>query len=784
MIKKLPLFAFLYTLLLACNLFGQSQAIHYDDQPIEKIDVMVMNLPPEACFDSNSVLSRIHTKQGDVFSQTEFDSDLKILIQEFDRVEPIVDFIGGKIFITLRIWPKPKIRTINWDGNERVKSKNLLKELGIACGTVFDRLAFNKAFHKIKAYYVKKGFFEAELSYDINVDYVCNEVDINVTIIEGRSGRVKDIVFHDFTCEEEEEILEMMVTKSWNRITSWLTNEGTYHEEAVQQDKFMILNYLQNEGYADARVTVEVCEAECDHRIILHITAEKGPLYTISYLSFKGNCLFTNEEIRESFTIGAGDPYAPEDLRETIAAITSLYGNRGYIDAYVDYEPKLDPDQCSYSISFTIDEGEQFCIGLIKVFGNCSTQTKTILHEVLFAPGEVFNLAKIRKTEERLRNVGYFETVNVYAVKSDTASGCGDNYRDVHIEVEETSTGNFGAFAGYSTVEDVFGGFNVTEKNFNWRGLPRLWTDGYGALRGGGEYVHFTTSIGQRSRRYVFSWTQPYFMDTPWSVGFDIENSSNRYISRDYDIEAWGFSLRAGYLLNQFLRFGWHYRIRDTHVIIEEKHPSPQMLRAARNAGIVSASGLALVYDSRDSASRPRNGFLSRLQVEFAGIGGEHCFMSYAYLNSSYFPIGKNGVLKYRADFKFIQPLNGSTANTIPLDERFFLGGDDGVRGFRPYAIGPKFPEGDPKGGIALTQYTGEYCHEINSRIDAFLFADAGSLSDHQWEIGDLKVAIGYGLRLKIFEGGPILNIGMGYPLNAHNHSDVKRFFFALGARF
>ncbi len=94
-----------------------------------------------------------------------------------------------------------------------------------------------------------------------------------------------------------------------------------------------------------------------------------------------------------------------------------------------------------------------------------------ILHECLLIPGEVFNVDKLKKSEERLTNVGYFKCVNVYIAQSNDQLGLECNYRDVHIEVEEQGTGHFGAFFGYSTAEDLFGGISITEKNFNYKGL-------------------------------------------------------------------------------------------------------------------------------------------------------------------------------------------------------------------------------------------------------------------------------------------------------------------------
>jgi outer membrane protein insertion porin family len=805
----------------------------YENKIVEKIDIVLSNISADANCETESIRSRLRTKQGGVFLQADFDSDLKKLVQDFDQIDPKIEVIDEKIYITLKIFPKPTIRMITWTGNHKMKIEELEKELGIRPGILFDRVEFTKAFHKLKAHYVKKGFFEAELDYKTCVDPISNHVDIEVLISEGRAGRVRQMFFQNFTCEEEEEILEMMITKKWSIFTSWLTNEGAYNEDAVQQDRLTIVNYLVNKGYADARVDFEVREAASAHRIILTITADKGEIYRFGPISIKGNAIFTEQEILRQFTFSEGDVYSPDALRNTISNITHIYGKKGYIDAFVDYETKLDPENRIFSIDLTMEEGEQFKVGLIKVLGNCTTQSSVILHETFLIPGEIFNIDKLQKTEERLRNTELFKSVNVYATRSQEVCGLGPNYRDVIIEVEETSTGNFGALAGYSTVESVFGGIKISEKNFNYKGLGNIFRDGYRAVRGGGEYVNLSGTIGAKSRTYMLSWTKPYFMDTQWTVGFDLERSNNRYISSDYDINASRFSLHAGYQINQFLRFGWHYRLSDSHVTVDAERKasgskishegshhesrsysseresrskersynskgrsyssddeSVTLTEQAKDPGLISATGISLTYDSTNSISDPRNGFRSQGLLEFAGLGGNATFFSAGYLNSYYIPFGKEGVIKFRGDAKFIYPCWGTNYEKIPIDERLFLGGDTAVRGYRPYAIGPKFKtvEGkltnDPAGGISMYLISAEYKRNLSQRFDLFVFFDGGHLSKHKFNTKALKTAVGFGLYVRVLESGPPLVIGMGYPLNAHRHSDVKKFFFSVGTQF
>ncbi|MBM3198603.1 MAG: hypothetical protein FJZ58_05045, partial [Chlamydiae bacterium] len=150
----------------------------YDGLYIAKLDILPEHLPLDTSFDERAVAQKLQTQKGDPFSQLTFDEDLKTLSQEYDRVEPSLEEHNGQLYITIRVWLRPTIRSIAWEGNQQFKTKTLQKELGIKAGSVLDRQAFNAAFNKVKEYYIKKGYFESQLQYKMLLDPKTNEVDI------------------------------------------------------------------------------------------------------------------------------------------------------------------------------------------------------------------------------------------------------------------------------------------------------------------------------------------------------------------------------------------------------------------------------------------------------------------------------------------------------------------------------------------------------------------------------------------------------------------------------
>ncbi|MCB1149094.1 MAG: outer membrane protein assembly factor BamA, partial [Chlamydiia bacterium] len=395
----------------------------YETQVVERIDVNFINAPSSGQLDEGSIVARMKTKPGKLFSLSDFDEDLKALAQSYEDVEPQVEMRDGKLYITLSISLKPQIRTIQWNGNSSISTAKLQKELGISPGETFDRAAFNKKFFEIKKYYVRNGYFEVELDYDLCYDRATNEVDIQIEVNEGRFGLIRKVVFEGFTADEKSELEGKMVSQPFNFIFKFFTDSGVYSEDHMLQDQYVITNYLQNKGYADVKVTIETRDVwigKCK-RIDLIIKAEKGEVYRFGDITIEGNCLFTEEELRCVMPIFAGDVFSPERLHETVTAIKDMYGNKGYIDAVVEFEPTLDPEAPLYHVNIFIEEGQQYYVGLVRVVGNWSTQPRVILHECPLTPGEVFNISKLKAAEVRLRNIGYFKTCNVYAVRPDEA---------------------------------------------------------------------------------------------------------------------------------------------------------------------------------------------------------------------------------------------------------------------------------------------------------------------------------------------------------------------------
>ncbi|CAM0117385.1 outer membrane protein assembly factor BamA [Rhabdochlamydiaceae symbiont of Dictyostelium giganteum] len=756
------------------------EQVHH--QRVSNILIQVENVPPESSFDETLILEKLKTQKGAPFSPSIFDQDLKTLSEHYDRIEPVVKVQSGEIVISLKVWLRPIIKNIVWEGNSDISSKILAKELSVKPSQPFNRMTFSQHFNKVKEYYIKKGYFESQLSYVIHSIPHTNAVDIHIHIVEGRAGTIDDIIFKGFTKKEKSQILEMIYTKKYNLFMSWITGQGLLNDEAIEQDKFTILNFLHNEGYADAKLDVLITNSLKKGRVNLTVTAKKGALFHIGDVSFQGNSLFSDETVKDALLIQPGDIYSPEKIRMATETVKDLYGRKGYIDTHVQFSSTPHPELNEYSIHFTIEEGSLYKIGLIRIVGNEQTKNNVILRESLLVPGEVFDSVRLKATQERLQNIGYFKSVNVYSVRSQDDKVLGGNYRDVYIEVEEMPTGHASVFFQANSGELV-GGLDVTESNFNYKGFTSLFQNGFSSLRGGGEYAHAKISLGSKQRSYTMSWITPYFHETKWRVGVEGFLSQSHIQAKEYKIDSLGGSLFASYPLTPYWTLSSKYRAKHANIDVSTG-ASPQEQTLEKGTGNISAASISFNFDSTDRISKPHHGFRSLLEFEFAGLLGDVAFLKYNYINSFYQHLWHHGTLKYKWEAKFIQPIFWTSSfNSIPVSERFFIGGLHSVRGFKDFDLGPHFPNGDPQGGITASVLSLEYNHELLKMLDGFLFVDAGSLSQKPFQIDRYQASYGLGIRVEVMNKMPV-TIGYGIPIHPLDPSQVQKFFFSMGGQF
>lgn len=814
----------------------------YQNLVIQKITVHIENQAPSDVDETQAVLHRLQTREGETFDQEAFDRDLKNLSDEFDWVEPRIKVDNHQVFISLDIKKRPTIERFEIEGSSFKKNK-ILREGELKQGMTYQRDNFYQSIHKIRDFYVKKGYFRVAISYTIDQIPNTNEIAVTLNISEGPKGKIDKIVYKGFTKDEQGEVSNLIRTREYSHLMSWLTGRGIIKEEEFAHDTQMIVNHLQNKGYVDAHVSMrleEKNEYPGNTMLVLLITLDRGEKYNIHNVTFSGEQLLEEDNLKKAAALKEGDVFSIDKIRAAQEKIKELYTKDGYLHTNVDYTLTLLPDSHEYDINFNVEESEQFRVGLVMVSGNYCTTKNVVYNNLDIEPGEVLDSRKLKSTQRRLQSTGYFKNVNVYPVKCEENVLKNEDFCDVMVEVNEAQTGNMSLFLGASSTDNVFGGIDLTENNFNIAGFRDVWNEGIPAFRGGGQYFQAKAQVGAKETDAGFTWMNPYLNDTLWRLSVDFNYNYNKIISSNYRIHTLGGALALRYPLSPHFSYGYRFRVRDAVTRVHtfpqdpaqvqqsvakeaiEKNWSPaqteqelqkklveaaelreELLKLQKNNGIISGFALVAGYDTTDNALRPHRGFRSNGEAELAGVvhssdfvpGGftqlqDFPFLKFGYLNSFYYPIWARGTFKARADFKFIQPLMNGRFEDFPIPERFFLGGEGTVRGYAPGKIGPSYPNKkgeensqNPTGGFSSALFSAEYLQNIAKPLDAFVFFDSGMITPNVFSFEKLYMSAGVGLRLDIGRQLPVI-VGVGFPINPDNENQVQKVFFSMAGEF
>ncbi len=749
---------------------------------IKKIEIVIENSQPNDTSIRHKILNQLQSKQNQTFDHTIFDRDLKNLSSDYDRVKPTITQTDDGLVIKLTLKEKPLITSIEVSGAS-FKSSKIIKKSELKLDQVYNHEEVYTALNKIREFYIKRGYFQVEINYNIENSTTTNSAHLIINIKEGKKGIIHDIVFKGFDTAEKKAVMNL-INSSKHNILSWLTGSGILNKEAIDQDTKAIVDYMHNQGYADAHVAINIIDLN-KKDLALEITLKRGEKYHFNEVNFKGLSSATAEDLEKEISIKDGSVYSTKTLQNAQAKIKSFYGNQGRIDTTVNYtlSTSID-DPYQYNVTFQIEESKVYNVGCIHIKGNRSTNKNTIYNRIKLTPGEKFSKKALTETQYNLLGSGLYKNVNVY-----TTEHPNDNqaYKDVVIDIKEASTGSMNFFAGANSTQNVFGGLNITENNFNILGFNSVFEDGIRSLRGGGEYLDLKAQFGKKDKSYSISWLNPYFMDSPWRLGIETSYNASNVISSNYDLHTIGNATSATYPISPYFYAGVKSRIKDAIIRL---HNISDVIsdKDARDSGLVVGASFIAGYDSTDNAFKPHRGIRSNIEIEAANLVrssmvDDFPFMKYAYLNSIYYPVSQKSTLKLRGDAKFITPFMKGTALGLPLTERFFLGGEETVRGYNPASIGPEYSPGNPSGGISSLLLSTEYKYNIIKPLDIFTFFDSGAVSIKKFKIGDMKMSTGVGARIDVGAGMPFV-IGYGIPINEKDKSKINKVFFSMSGSF
>ncbi len=737
--------------------------------------ITTINVKNNRTISTEIILSKIRTKIGDRFSQEVLNDDLKKLYatQYFTDISIDVEPDKDGVTVTFVIEEKPIIEDIVFKGNNEFRPQKLKSTMKTKPNEMLNLAILSQDMLDIKALYVKKGYPQIDIKYTIDTDKETNKAIITVIIDEKTHVKVASVKLAGNKAIKTNELRKILGTKP-----AWLFNPGIYNDETLQDDVDKIKSLYDDIGYLDIEVSPNLDYSPDGKVLSVTFDVKEGKQYLIGDIALRGNLVYTEKEVRKNIKMKKGKPFSMRALRDDIFSIRQFYYQYGYMNVIVDVEKNLNPQTANVDLIYNIDPKEIIYVGKIDIRGNLKTRDVVVRRELRVFPGDRFSGDKIRRSKERLYNLGFFENVSF-----DTEPTDNPTVQNLVVNVKETKTGEFSFGGGYSSVDMLMGFAEITQRNFDIMNFP--------TFTGGGQNLTIKGEIGMVRTNYNLGWTDPWIFGFPFLGGFDVYRTSHDKdsdVGWSYDETRMGGDLRLGKELTDTFRADLYYRVEDVKITNLDTNVS-QDLKTEEGGNIISSLTLELTHDTRDNVFNPTRGYLVNGTIEDAGgiLSGDKNFWKGTLAGTYYYSLFEKIVFEAKARAGFAKEY-GDTVN-VPVYERFYAGGANTIRGYRERSVGPRDKgSNDPIGGNAIILGNIEMTFPIYEKvIKGAVFYDVGNvwpkIDDFLDNTTQFKQGVGVGARVKT-PLGPV-RVDYGIPLSK-NHEDKRdgQFYFSMSRGF
>ena len=615
--------------------------------------------------EEETVLSYLQFSRGDEFDPEKIDESIKVLFQTglFSDVQM---FQRGNTLV-IKLEENPLINKVNFEGNSKLDDAALTKEVEVRERMIYTKARVQSDTQRVLALYQKSGFYNVRVAPKL-IRLPENRVNLVFEVTEGSETTVKTISFTGNEAFSDGGLRDVIGTAEhswWN----FFQKNDTYDPDRLEYDKELLRRHYLRHGYADFNVISAEAQLSPDGDYFeINFVVEEGPRYTIADVAVNiGDTNLDPERLKAVIKTGVGDDYNAVKVDKTVENLALEASRQGFVFAKV--EPKVDRNvgQGSLNISYNIEEGRRAYVEQIIIEGNTRTLDEVIRRELLIYEGDAFNRTLIERARRRLMALDFFEKIDFQEEEGSAADKI-----NLVVVVTEKSTGKISFSIGYSSVEQVVGSVELSERN----------------LLGRGQYVKLNTTLSFKRQQVDFSFTEPYFMGMPISAGFDVfATKTDNTSTSSYESTNIGGALRTGFRLDEYSSVGFKYTIAYREVSgIDRDEASPAII-AQEDSSLKSSVGATYTWDDIDNPVRPTLGFRGQLESEIAGLGGDAYFGRVEAHGWYFFPLYEESiVLKLEGNAGHIEGFNG---RDVPLQDRFFKGADS-FRGFAQSGVGPR----------------------------------------------------------------------------------------------
>ncbi|MFQ5533307.1 MAG: outer membrane protein assembly factor BamA [Sphingomonadales bacterium] len=719
--------------------------------------------------EADTIRSYMLVAPGDDYAPDYVDHSLKALFATGLFADVTIRRDDG--IVTVTVVENPIINRVALEGNKQLKEDDLLEEAQLGPRVVYTRAKVRNDVQRMIELYRRSGRFAATVEPKV-IRLPQNRVDLVYEINEGPKSGVRRINFignKDFSGGDLSDVIATKEKRWWR----FLTSNDTYDPDRLAFDRELLRQHYLTRGYADFRVISAIAELTPDRRdFFITVTLEEGEIYDIGKVDVESQIRDLDPEtLRPLIRNREGKRYNAEHIDQTIDALTAVAGLQGY--AFLNVRPRItrDREAREMNITYRILEAPRVYVERINIRGNSRTLDRVIRREFRLVEGDAFNTAKLRRSQVRIRGLGFFEEVEV-----EERVGTKPDRTVIDVTVEERATGELSIGAGFSSVDNIVGELSVRERN----------------LLGRGQDLRLALSVSSRRQTVDLGFTEPRFMGRNLAAGFDLfANRTDFQRQASFDQKSYGASLRTIFPVTELVAMSTRYTLRVDELTNVSIFASP-FVQASEGTFTTSSLSYSLAYDSRNDRLKPTLGSLFVWSQDLAGLGGNIRYIRSRLNYEYYHPLPLAPLEKFIFNLRLQQGWIIGLGQDVRINDRFFLGNPT-MRGFDIAGIGPRDAVTlDALGGNIM--YTGTMAvliplgpaEEFGIRTSAFVdFGALGKVEESGTSVlatGDPRVSAGISLAWDS-PFGPI-RFDFAKAIVKEPFDETEFFQFNIGAQF
>lgn len=558
------------------------------------------------------------------------------------------------------------VGSVLFEGNRRFSDAQLLAMVDVSASGIYTSQRVAADVESIRQAYDRDGFLGVTVTSRTEPT-ADGRVRVVFQVNEGERAGIAAVNFTGNNAISSGNLKGAMLTKETG-ILSWLLRDDTYDEQKLAVDRERLRLYYANRGYPDAQVTSVAEYDAARNAYFINFTVNEGQRYQFGNVGIETSINGLNTDVlRSTVQTGKGAQYSVSNLQETIEDMAYEATTQGY--SFADVRARLDRDVATgtFNVTYLVDEGARIYVERINITGNTKTRDFVVRRELAFGEGDPFNRSMVIRGREAIQNLGFFSKVEVT-----TAPGSSPDKVVLNINVTETSTGEYGASAGYSTSDGILGEVSLTERNFLGRG----------------QYLRAAIGASQSGRTFDFSFTEPRFMGLKVSAGFDAYHRiSDETTASFYGSQSTGGQVRFGVPITSALNatlFGGYERKVISDVKDNPAYKSALVNDAQEfNKAFV---GYTLTWNGLDDVKDPTEGLYATFTQQY--IGWDHNLLKTEARGRYFLPVLDDSgiVASVRGQAGVVNSLNGGSVHAVEA----FMPGSSIIRGFEGRGVGPR----------------------------------------------------------------------------------------------